>query len=127
MLKAALIVGLGGFLGSIARFLTTQFLQRYFVTFFPVGTLVVNLLGCLLIGILFGFFEKGNLLSPQLRLFLTVGFCGGFTTFSAFAIDSVNLINDSEILYLMLYTGFSILAGIAFTFLGKNMVSYFWN
>ncbi len=127
MLKAAIIVGLGGFLGSIARFLTSQLLQRYLATYFPIGTLIVNLLGCLLIGILFGFFEKGNLMSPELRLFLTVGFCGGFTTFSAFAIDSVNLINDSEILYLMLYTGISIFAGIAFTFLGKSLVSYFWN
>lgn len=127
MFKGVFIAGLGGFLGTVARYLLSQFIQKYFNTIFPLGTLIINIIGCFIIGFLFGMFERGNLISPDLRLFLTVGFCGGFTTFSTFSNDSVNLINDGEILYLMLYTGISIFVGISFTFLGKILAEYFWS
>jgi len=127
MFKGAIIVGLGGFLGSVARYLSSQLIHKFFNTNFPLGTLIVNLVGCLLIGLLLGLFEKGSLISSDLRLFLTVGFCGGFTTFSTFSNDSVNLVNDTEVLYLMLYMGLSIFAGISFTFIGKNLANYMWS
>ncbi len=125
--KGALIVGIGGFVGSIARYLSTQFIHKYIYTAFPVGTLAVNIVGCLLIGVFMGISEKGGLMSDNLRLFLTVGFCGGFTTFSAFSNDSLNLINDSEFLYFSLYLGISIFTGIAATYFGKNAVNWLWS
>ena len=127
MFKGAIIVGLGGFIGSVSRYLGSQLIHKIFNTSFPLGTLIVNLIGCFLIGLLLGLFEKGNLISSDVRLFLTVGFCGGFTTFSTFTSDSVNLINDSEVLYLMLYMGLSIFAGISFTFIGKYLANYIWS
>ncbi len=127
MFRGALIVGIGGFLGSVTRYLTSQLIHKIFPTNFPLGTLIVNLAGCLLIGIIFGLFEKGSILSSDLRLFLTVGFCGGFTTFSTFSNDTINLVNDSEVLYLMIYMGISIFAGISFTYIGKGIANYIWS
>ncbi|MEI6089214.1 MAG: fluoride efflux transporter CrcB [bacterium] len=127
MFKGVLIVGLGGFLGSASRYMLTQLIHKLFSTNFPLGTLLVNIVGCLIIGFLLGIFEKGSLISPQLWLFLTVGFCGGFTTFSTFSADSVNMINDREVFYLISYIGISVFAGISCTFLGKFLANYIWS
>ncbi|TAL67602.1 MAG: fluoride efflux transporter CrcB [Bacteroidetes bacterium] len=127
MLKNTLLVGFGGFIGSVLRYLTTLFVHKIIITNFPLGTLIINLIGCFIIGIFYGLFDKGNLLSPNLRIFLSVGLCGGFTTFSNFSNDTINLVNDSELLYLMLYMGLSIFAGISMTFLGKSIINYLWS
>jgi len=127
MYKGILIVGLGGFLGSSSRYMLTQLIHRLFITNFPLGTLLINIIGCFALGFLLGIFEKGSLISPELWLFLTVGFCGGFTTFSTFSADSLNLINDREILYLILYMGLSIFVGISCTFIGKIIGNYIWS
>jgi CrcB protein len=126
MFRMAIIVGVGGFIGTVVRYFTSNLIHKLFPTNFPLGTLVVNLAGCLLIGVIIGLFEKGSILSLELRLFLTVGFCGGFTTFSAFLNDTINLASESEMLSLAFYTGISIFAGIACTFLGKGIVNYFF-
>lgn len=77
MFKTLFIIGLGSFCGGIFRFLLTRFVQNHFLAAFPFGTMIVNITGCLLIGIFYGLFERGNLLNTDLRLFLTVGLCGG--------------------------------------------------
>jgi len=127
MYKGVLIVGLGGFFGSISRYILTQTAHKLFDTNFPLGTLIINILGCLIIGFLLGIFEKGNIISPQLWLFLSVGFCGGFTTFSTFSADSVNMLNDKEILYLISYMGISVFAGIFCTIIGKFLANFIWS
>ena len=124
MLKNTLLVGFGGFLGSILRYFTTLFIHKIIITNFPLGTLIINLSGCFVIGIFYGLFDNGNLLSPNLRLFLIVGLCGGFTTFSAFSNDTINLVNDSELVYTMLYVGISVFTGIIMVISGKLIVNY---
>jgi CrcB protein len=83
---------------------------------------VVNLLGSLLLGIVFGLSEKGNLLSPEWRIFLTVGICGGFTTFSSFSLDAYVLLQSREILRMIIYASFSFALGLLAVFAGRSMI-----
>lgn len=126
MLKNVIIVGIGGFIGTITRYLLTLYIHKATDTIFPLGTLIVNLIGCFVIGFVIGLFEKGSLVSPELRLFLTVGFCGGLTTFSTFSSDIVNLLTDLEIFYFTIYLALSIILGILLSFAGKNLVMLIW-
>jgi CrcB protein len=85
MFKASLFIGIGGFLGSISRYLLSQYVDKKIITLFPFGTFTVNILGCFLLGLLYALAEKEQVLTNELRLLLTVGFCGSFTTFSTFS------------------------------------------
>lgn len=122
MVKMILLVGAGGAAGSIARFLFQQLITHYYSSSFPWGTLVVNIVGCFIIGVVYAFSEKGNLLSPEMRLLLATGFCGGFTTFSSFAYDNVSLLRDGELLYTFLYIGGSVLIGLLAAYAGVFLV-----
>ena len=84
-MKNLLIIAFGGSLGSILRYLTTLFVNKYINSSFPYATFLTNCLGCFMIGLFFGYLEKNNALSQDLKLFLITGFCGGYTTFSAFS------------------------------------------
>jgi CrcB protein len=121
-MKILLFVGLGGGLGSIARYLSQKAVALYLPISFPYGTFFVNVVGCLLIGIFFGISEKANVLSPEARLFLTTGFCGGFTTFSTFALDGLMLLRDAQYFYFIFYVVLSILLGLAATFAGIALI-----
>ena len=118
MLKNLLIIGSGGFIGSIARYLVSQL--NLTVTFHsvPVGTLAVNVIGSFLIGFLTGIAEKSMILSPEWRLFLMVGLCGGFTTFSTFTGENLMLAHIGQLLTVLLYTGLSIFLGFLAVYLG---------
>jgi CrcB protein len=117
-----LLVGVGGLAGSILRYLVALYFARQATSGFPFGTLAVNLAGCFLIGILFAISEKGDLLSPEMRVLLTTGFCGGFTTFSTFSYESIRLIQDGELLFVALYAGGSVVAGLLLTYLGMLLI-----
>lgn len=118
-MKILLLIGAGGFLGSIARYLGSILGNKLIPTeTFPVGTLLVNILGCFLIGLIYGLFEKQNWMTPEWRFFLATGFCGGFTTFSTFSHESFTLLNNGYYGQLALYIGLSIVLGIAFAFFG---------
>lgn len=99
MLKTILYIGAGSFAGGIMRYLLTRAIQHYSTSAFPLGTMIVNITGCFLIGILYGLFERNFINSTDLRLFLTVGVCGGFTTFSTFVHDNYTL-SMTEILHI---------------------------
>lgn len=122
MSRILFFIGIGGFLGSISRYLVQQFFQKHFPSSFPQGTLWVNLSGCFFIGIIYALAEKGNLLSPEWRLFLVTGLCGGYTTFSTFAYENLGLLKDGEYFYAALYTGVSVFAGILIAFLGAFLI-----
>ncbi|MBK6774146.1 MAG: fluoride efflux transporter CrcB [Ignavibacteria bacterium] len=93
-----LYIGLGGFLGAIMRFLISRFVGSYF-TSFPLGTLIVNVTGSLLLGFIVYSVSFGKNISPELRDFMTIGFIGAFTTMSTFAYESFRLAELSEFMY----------------------------
>jgi len=113
-----LIVGFGGFLGSSARYLVQKFVSENVASTFPIATFSINLLGSLLIGLLFGLSSKYNVLSTEMRLFLTTGFCGGFTTFSTFSNESLGLLKAGNYNYFFLYSSLSVILGLLFVYLG---------
>lgn len=98
-MKTILLIGLGSFIGGVLRHLLSSCLNDSVVKGFPLGTLAVNLAGCLLIGILYGLFDRGTAASTELRLFLAVGLCGGFTTFSTFMNENFLMAPGSPILH----------------------------
>jgi fluoride exporter len=118
MIKTLLLIGTGGFLGSISRFLASRFIQNNLSSALPFGTFFVNISGCLLIGLIYGLSERSSLFSPGWKMFLTVGFCGGFTTFSTFANENLAMLRDGDFFHFLLYTGLSVFLGIAATFFG---------
>ena len=118
MLKQLLLIGTGGFIGSVARFLVSRLNTRIDWLSIPMGTLTVNVLGSLLIGFLIGISEKSPILTVEWRMFLMVGLCGGFTTFSSFSGENLVLMKNCHIFPLLLYTGLSIFLGFIAVYLG---------
>ena len=118
MIKNLLLIGAGGFIGSVARYLLSRLNTHVEWLSIPVGTLLVNVLGSLLIGFLIGISEKSPLMTFELRMFLMVGLCGGFTTFSSFTGENLMLMRNGQFLPLFLYTGLSILLGFTAVYLG---------
>ena len=116
--KTFLLVGIGGFAGSVLRYWLALFIGRQVNSQFPIGTLTVNIIGCLLIGMIAGFSERDTFLSPETRILLTTGFCGGFTTFSAFSYESVTLLREGELFYLGANVVLSVSLGIISTYIG---------
>jgi CrcB protein len=109
-----LIVGLGGCVGAMLRYLVAGGVHMLAKTeFFPVGTMAVNLIGCLLIGIGGGLMESRQLFSPELRAFLFVGILGSFTTFSTFGLETFNLAKEGQWLASFGNVGISLMAGLA--------------
>lgn len=119
MLKNILIVGAGSFLGGALRYIVSLLVK--YTGGFPWATFTVNLIGCLLIGVLWGLFSRCANASQQLVLFLSVGFCGGLTTFSTFSKESLQLIQSGNWLYFSLYVAGSILLGLLLVAVGYQI------
>ena len=117
MLNNILLVGLGGGIGSMLRYLC----QRSFNFDFPFGTLAVNVVGCFLIGLFWGFSIKGW--DESKRLLLMTGFCGGFTTFSAFTHEGIRMLMDNRWITFIIYSGLSVMAGLLATFAGYKLIN----
>lgn len=120
-LKTLLIIGTGSFIGGVLRYLLSLFIQNKFPVKFPFGTFSVNLAGCLLIGIVFGLTDKG-FTSDEFKLFLSTGILGGFTTFSAFSIESINLMLEGEIVIAIIYIIASVLGGLLAAYAGITLI-----
>ena len=116
MNRNILLVGIGGFVGSVLRYLVSLAFAGWLGSPFPFATFTVNIIGCFLMGILFGLSERSGVLSPEMRALLMAGFCGGFTTFSAFSVESVALIEARHLRELFLYVGLSVVLGLGATY-----------
>ena len=113
-----MLVLLGGGIGSVIRYLLSYFFNKYQTTFFPWPTFIANSLGCFLIGLFFAYTLKNNAQSETLKLLLITGFCGGFTTFSTFSLENLQLIQNQNYTLAISYTISSLLIGTIAVFLG---------
>jgi CrcB protein len=109
---------MGGGAGSIFRYLTSVVATRYFQGIFPLGVFIVNVSGCFLIGLCLGFFERQPPVNPDLKRLFITGFCGGYTTFSSFSAENVDLIQSGHVPTALLYTAASVLLGMGAVWLG---------
>lgn len=116
-----LYVMLGSAIGGGCRFLVSKVITDNTTSDFPWGTFTVNLIGCLVIGILFGLAERGVNLTPQMKSLLITGFCGGFTTFSTFAHENYLLLNDSRFWISFLYAVLSFALGLLLAHAGHAL------
>ncbi len=112
-------LGLGSLAGGFARYFLAGVMYRLAGTGFPYGTLAVNLSGCFLIGFLNGLAEEKFLLGPDARALLMIGFCGAFTTFSTFVLETANLVKDGEMVKAAVNVGVSVVFGLALFILGE--------
>lgn len=123
MIKNILLIFVGGGLGSVCRYLISEIV--FFKKFnFPYPTLLTNFIGCLLIGLALGWSIKNSNTDSSLVIMFTIGFCGGFTTFSSFSQESLVLINNSHYNYLFFYVLSSVLIGILSVFIGLKISKY---
>jgi len=102
--------------------LVSRYFQENTFSLFPWGTFTVNIIGSLMIGIFYGMSERGNLLNPEIRIFLTVGICGGFTTFSSLTNDAFMLLQEKEWLKVSLYASLSFFLGLVAVYLGRTLI-----
>lgn len=122
-LRPLLFAGLGGFIGSAGRYLIGGWVHGLMpMTSFPIGTLVVNVSGCLAIGLLGGLIEVRQLFGPDLRVFLLIGILGGFTTFSSFAYETLALTRDAEFARALLNIAAQMILGLGAAWLGYAWV-----
>jgi len=124
MLISAAMVGSGGFIGALCRFCVNGFIQRNpSLVAFPYGTLMVNMVGCLLIGLVAGLLESRQLANPDIRSFVIIGILGGFTTYSAFGFETFALLRDAEFLKAASNVLIHIVAGLFLVWIGYTLTS----
>ena len=123
MFRNFLLVGAGGAAGSMARYGIGYIMSKYVPNPFPIGTFSINIIGSLIIGILFGLVGRNQWLQEGGMLLLASGFCGGFTTFSTFALENVNLMQKGQSVMAFIYMGLSVIIGLLLCRLGIWLAS----
>ena len=126
-LSSALYVALGGALGSVSRYLVGTWVQTTTKSIdFPYGTLTVNLIGCFVIGFLSQLAESRGAFNPETRAFLFIGILGGFTTFSSFGNDTLNLLRDGNPFNALANIGANVIVGLFLVWLGRSVAYWIW-
>jgi len=120
-MKLIFAIGAGSFIGGVFRYLLSMLIQAKTTTNFPLGTLIVNIIGCFFIGIVFGIFDRGQM-SNEWKLFLATGVIGGFTTFSAFSYETFVLFREGHAGYALLYIFASVILGLLATYFAYLLV-----
>ncbi len=115
-------VGLGGFIGASTRYLISLYASKLFTSKIPIGTLTVNILGSLIIGIVMELTLKTSLISPHMKLFLTTGFLGGLTTFSTFSYETMELLEKGELLLAIFNIALNLLLSLGGAILGRGII-----
>jgi len=122
-----LFIGIGGALGSISRYLVGTWIQSLSRSIdFPFGTLAVNLIGCFVIGFLSELAEARGAFTAESRGFVFIGILGGFTTFSSFGNDTINLFRDGETFNALANIGANVVLGLALVWLGRLIAFWIW-
>lgn len=123
MIKSMLIAGIGGFIGTCGRYLvgkvSSHWLDHTWAQPFPLGTFLVNIIGCFIIGMLFGMAEKYHFITPNMSILLITGFCGGFTTFSSMSDDMYLLVQGRHMLLFVLYLVLTLVLGFLLVWAGR--------
>jgi CrcB protein len=122
MIKNIILVGLGGALGSVVRYLISVLVYSGKTQLFPWSTLLTNFMGCLLLGLLLGYFQKNDNQYQELKLLLAIGVCGGMTTFSTFSAETLNLMQSGNLLATGLYAISSFVGGVLLLYLGVVLI-----
>ncbi len=122
MIKMMLIAGAGGFVGTCCRYLVTRWCAMMFSGTWPLGTFLVNIVGCFVFGVLLGLFEKTQTVSTTESLLLVTGFCGGFTTFSAFAGEVCLLGDKGQFVTSLVYLLASVAIGVIMVIAGRALI-----
>ena len=122
MIKMMLIAGAGGFVGTCGRFLVGKWSAAMFHGSFPMGTFLVNVIGCFIIGLFYGLLDRAHVMTPGENLLLITGFCGGFTTFSSFADDKWVLGSKGDWMTCLFYLLASVLVGVLMVWAGRVLI-----
>ncbi len=125
-MNSVLLVGIGGFIGSVMRYLLGGYVQQSSKSIFPYGTLTVNVLGCFMIGFLAQLAENRGVFSSEARAFLFIGVLGGFTTFSSFGNETLNLARDGQLLIAFANVGLNVFVGLLAVWLGRTVSYLVW-
>ena len=122
-----LLVGIGGFIGSVMRYLASGYVQQTTKSVdFPYGTLAVNVIGCFIIGFLAQLAESRGVFTSESRLFVFTGILGGFTTFSSFGNETINLVRDSQMMNAFVNVGTNLVIGLFAVWLGRTISYMIW-
>lgn len=121
-MKEIILLGFGGFIGTSLRYGAQLLVNKFISVVFPMGTFLINISGCFLIGLLYGIALKHEWMTNEWRLFLITGLCGGYTTFSTFSYESVELFRQGHYVYLLLYIFLSVGAGVLATVAGLSVI-----
>lgn len=119
MFRHLFFVGLGGAVGSILRYFISIYISKSYSGEFPLATFFINITGCILIGLFIGLAERYQFINADIRLFLVTGLCGGYTTFSTFSYENLQLIQNNNFIVLFSYIFFSLFIGIIGVWLGN--------